>query len=198
MDQVGNWEQAAIPAAGSAIPSHPCVEALERWTIAHFGVGFYRGSGLLQGWVVIPIRDEADHLVAYAGHALDNSEPRYLFPSAFRKSRVLFHLHPTALVRATGVIVVEGFFGCMKGYQAGFPGVVALMGSTLSVAQEDLLRAHFQEFVLLLDGDAAEACSRNIAARLARSCGDCRIEPRTTARCDGPQNSPPAAEPSCE
>jgi hypothetical protein len=32
---------------------------------------------------------------------------------------VLFHLYPAALVAATGVIVVQGFFGCMKVYQAG-------------------------------------------------------------------------------
>ena len=50
---------------------------------------------------------------------------------------------------------------------AGMPCVVALMGCSLSVRQEELLREHFREVVLLLDGDrAGRAAGAAIAERL--------------------------------
>jgi DNA primase len=73
---------------------------------------------------------------------------------------------------ATGskiVIVVEGYFDCLRVHRAGLPWVVALMGSSLSAEQENALREAFDRVVLLLDGDAAgRAASRAIAARLSR------------------------------
>jgi len=54
-----------------------------------------------------------------------------------------------------------------KVYQAGVPCVVALMGCSLSCRQTDLLEQHFEEAVLLLDGDkAGRAASATIAAQL--------------------------------
>jgi len=51
--------------------------------------------------------------------------------------------------------------------QAGFPCVVALMGSSLSQCQENLLRKYFREVILMLDGDkAGRRASETIAARL--------------------------------
>jgi DNA primase len=51
------------------------------------------------------------------------------------------------------VVIVEGFFDCMKVHQAGYKSVVALMGSTLSEPEMELLRETFQQTVLMLDGD---------------------------------------------
>ena len=76
--------------------------------------------------IVIPIHNEDGILVAYAGRSLSQSEPRYRFPTRFRKSLVLFNLH-RAIQRGKSVIMVEGFFDCFKVHQAGFPCVVALM-----------------------------------------------------------------------
>jgi DNA primase len=121
-------------------------------TARHFGIGHHRGKGLMEGRVVIPIHDEHGFLVAYAGRSIDGTEPKYRFPSRFRKSIVLFNLH-----RAAGfgdsVIVVEGFFDAVNVHQAELPCVVALMGCSLSQRQEALLQEHFREVVLLLDGD---------------------------------------------
>jgi DNA primase len=106
--------------------------------------------------VVIPIHNERGELVAYAGRSIDGSEPRYKLPAGFHKSHELFNLH-----RAIGetnverfVVVVEGFFDCMKVSEAGFP-CVALMGCSLSDHQEHLLLRHFTKITLLLDGDTA-------------------------------------------
>jgi DNA primase len=104
----------------------------------------------MHGRCVIPIHNLKGELVAYAGRAIDGSEPRYKFPAGFHKSLELFNLH-----RAQGelsIVVVEGFFDCMHVAQAGFP-CVALMGSTMSKAQEDLLAEQFGHVVVMLDGD---------------------------------------------
>lgn len=133
-----------------------------------FGVGFYGGAGLLHGRVVIPIRNETGELVAYAGRAIDASEPKYLFPSGFRKSQVLFNLHRARQTGQQSAVIVEGFFDAMKIHQAGHHNVVALMGCTMSDQQADLLTRRFRQAVLMLDGDeAGRRGSAAIARRLA-------------------------------
>jgi DNA primase len=67
------------------------------------------------------------------------------------------------------VILVEGFFDTMRLYQAGYRRVVALMGSSLSEAQEELLTLHFESVIVMLDGDeAGQAASKDCLLRLGR------------------------------
>ncbi|HEY6271646.1 MAG TPA: toprim domain-containing protein [Terriglobales bacterium] len=120
-----------------------------------FGVGMYDGSGFLHGRIVIPIHNEHGQLVAYAGRAVDHQQPKYRLPAGFRKSDALFNLHRAARTGDRSVIVVEGFFDALKVHQAGYPSVVALMGSSLSKRQAHLLTSHFDHVVLMLDADEA-------------------------------------------
>jgi DNA primase len=104
--------------------------------------------------------------LAYAGRSLNQAEPKYRFPVGFRKSLALFNLH-RAVHHGKRVVIVEGFFDCLKVHQAGLPCVVALMGCSLSRRQIDLFEQHFEEAVLLLDGDkAGRAASVTIGAQL--------------------------------
>jgi DNA primase len=153
--------------------SHPYLveRGIDPATAVEFGVGFYAGSGLLSGRVVIPIANARGQTVAYAGRALDDSLPKYKLPAGFRKAWELFNLHRAAATGSQTVIVVEGYFDCLRVHQAGLPWVVALMGSSLSAEQENALLAAFERVALLLDGDAAgRAASRAIATRLSRRC----------------------------
>jgi DNA primase len=129
-----------------------------------FGVGIFPGKGSMQGRCVIPIHNAKGELVAYAGRAIDETEPRYKFPVGFHKSLELFNLH--RVKGELSVVLVEGFFDCVKVTQAGFP-CVALMGSTMSKAQEELLAEHFGHIIVMLDGDeAGKAAAQGIADRL--------------------------------
>jgi DNA primase len=136
---------------------HPYLTArgLTADSVRAFGMGAYSGNGLLRGRIVIPIHNEGGELIAYAGCAIGAQEPKYRFPVGFRKSLVLYNLHRALETRSRTVIVVEGFFDTLAVHQAGYPTVAALMGSTLSRRQADLLCTHFDQVLLMLDGDAA-------------------------------------------
>ena len=135
-------------------------------------VGFYAGPGILSGRLVIPIHDERGELVAYCGRAVDGRQPRYRFPSGFPKSQVVFNLHRAAAAAGQQVVVlVEGFFDCLKLYQAGVRSVVALMGSALYGPQQGALLQRFPRLILMLDGDVAgRRATADIAARLGAHC----------------------------
>jgi DNA primase len=148
--------------------SHPYLagRGVDPETARQFGIGYNRGKGSMAGSIVIPIHDENGSLVAYAGRSVDETGPKYRFPPRFRKSLVLFNLHRAA-ANGESVVVVEGFFDCIKVHQAGLPCVVALMGCSLSIRQEELLQQHFREVILLLDGDkAGRSAATVIAGRL--------------------------------
>jgi len=151
--------------------AHPYLASrgISRETAESFGGGFFPGKGSMAGRMVIPIHNETGELVAYAGRSIDGSEPKYKLPAGFRKSVELFALHRATSLEGRGVVVVvEGFFDCLKVWQAGFPAV-ALMGCSMSREQEDLLAAHFRGAWLMLDGDeAGRKGTAEILPRLAR------------------------------
>lgn len=155
---------------------HPYLKerGLTKATIDHFGLG-YCSRGMMKVRVAIPIHNERGELVAYAGRW--PGEPpegveRYLLPSGFVKSAVVFNLHRAKeLAQAQGLVVVEGFFAVFKLHQAGFANAVALMGSSLSERQRDLLVATLGaqgKIILLFDGDdAGRACQAQCLEELA-------------------------------
>jgi DNA primase len=149
--------------------THPYLAArgIATATAEEFGIGWYRGPGIFGGRLVIPIYNECGELVAYCGRAVDASTPRYRFPSGFAKSEVLFNLHRAASAGQSAVVVVEGFFDCLKVHQAGMMPVVALMGTSLYESQQRLLLERFHRVILMLDGDAVgRRAATTIAARL--------------------------------
>ena len=149
-------------------------------TVEAFGLGFFTGKGSIAGRVVIPIHNAKGELVAYAGRAVDRAmeerEGKYKFPKDFRKGLELFNLHRVAkaLHRGEGLILVEGFFAVFRLYELGYKNVVALMGSSLSDEQLDLLKSVLgsrSRVVLLFDSDeAGVACTKDVLARLGMWC----------------------------
>jgi DNA primase len=140
-------------------------------TAVEFGAGFYAGSGLMHGRLVVPIHNAAGELIAYCGRSVDQTQPRYRVPKGFAKSEVLFNMHRAAATGETSIIVVEGFFDCMKVHQAGIRSVVALMGSALYEPQCRALLRQFRQVILMLDGDiTGRKASIAIAAKLGPNC----------------------------
>jgi DNA primase len=145
-------------------PDHPYLaeRGFTSETVARFGVGLCTGKGIMAGRIAIPIHNEHGELVAYAGRwpgIPPEGEGKYKLPTGFHKSLVVFNLHRARdFAKDSGLIVVEGFFDCMKVAQAGFPNVVALMGSAMTEAQEELIAAAVGpqgSVALMLDEDDA-------------------------------------------
>jgi DNA primase len=137
--------------------AHPYLaqRGIDPETAEYFGVGLFTGKGSMSGRIVIPIENEKGELVAYAGRSVDGSEPKYKLPAGFKKSQVLYNLARVLEEDSTGaVVLVEGFFDCMKVVLAEH-ACVALMGCSMSGDQEEQLVAHFRQVVVMLDGDEA-------------------------------------------
>ena len=110
-------------------------------TIIDFGVGFC-SKGMMADRIAIPIHNAKGEVVAYAGRfpgEPGEDIPKYKLPQGFRKSLELFNID-RAFKEPGSLVIVEGFFGCMNLHQFGCRRVVALMGSTMSVAQEELIK----------------------------------------------------------
>jgi DNA primase len=151
--------------------SYVAQRGIDRATAVEFGIGFYGGPGLMSGRVVIPIHNRQGETVAYAGRAADGRTPKYKLPGGFHKAMELYNLHRAIASGNKTVIVVEGYFDCLRVHQAGLPWVVALMGASLSPQQERLLTERFEQVILMLDGDAAgRAATRAISATLLQKC----------------------------
>ncbi len=140
--------------------------------IEEFGLGYSKSRVYMPGRVCIPIHCQEGELVAYAGRwACDEvppGVPKYLLPRGFKKSDVLFNLHRVA--SADHVVLVEGYWSVFRLYALGIPAV-ALMGRTLSRAQEELLACSGARFLtLLLDGDEpGRKAAQALLPRLTRN-----------------------------
>jgi DNA primase len=181
------------PAAEKGVPNAPLkfrLDKLERShpylaergltleTVVDFGVGFC-AKGMMADRIAIPIQNAEGKVVAYAGRfpgePPDENTPKYKLPQGFRKSQELFNIDRAIKEPADKpLVIVEGFFGCMKLHQFGFRRVVALMGATMSAAQEELIRKHTDrtsQIIAMLDEDEAGRAGReDIACRLSKHC----------------------------
>lgn len=146
-------------------------------TVVDFGAGFC-AKGIMAGRIAIPIHNPDGQVVAYAGrYAGEPSEknPKYKLPPGFRKSLELFNIDRAIKEPADrSLVIVEGFFDCMKLHQNGWRKVVALMGSSMSDAQEKIIKRYTDgssQVILMLDEDEAGQAARDeIAVRLSRFC----------------------------
>lgn len=144
-------------------------------TIEEFGIG-YCSKGMMAERIAIPIQNTDGEVVAYAGRwpgEPPQGTPKYKLPQGFRKSLELFNIHRAVKEPAEKpLVIVEGFFDVMKLYQHGCRKVVALMGSTMSPAQEELIRKHTDRnshIIVMLDEDEAGKFGReDVAVRLSR------------------------------
>ena len=142
-------------------------------TVIDFGAGFCF-KGMMADRIAIPIHNPKGEVVAYAGRfpgEPPEGTPKYKLPQGFRKSLELFNID-RAGKEAGPLVIVEGFFGCMKLHQFGCRRVIALMGSTMSSAQEELIKQHtdrHSQVIVMLDEDEAGRAGReDIAVRLAK------------------------------
>jgi DNA primase len=123
---------------------------LEYETLETFEVGY----SMPKERVVIPVRDAQYKLVGFIGRAVKSEqEPRYLYNKGFKRADVLFNIQNAKSYNSC--IIVEGSIDAMFIHQAGFPNVVATLGSRVSEYQYKLMRRYFDSITIFSDNDAA-------------------------------------------
>jgi len=131
---------------------------LEYNILEHFEVGYSAAKER----VVIPVRDAQYKAVGFIGRAIKSEqEPRYLYNKGFKRANVLFNIQNAK--QYNSCIVVEGSIDAMFIHQAGFPNVVATLGSKISDFQFKLLKKYFDSIIVFSDNDeAGEYMKRDI------------------------------------
>jgi len=113
--------------------------------------------------LMFPIHDEMGRIIGFGGRALAaEDEPKYLNSpetAIYKKSRVLYNLHRAkeSIRKEDRVILVEGYMDAIGVSAAGFHGVVASCGTSLTTEQIQALKRHSQNMVMNFDPDPAGA-----------------------------------------
>lgn len=119
-------------------------------TLKDFQVGYTNMRG---GMVTVPVyTPNGEHPVGIVGRgirikAFENSK-------GLPRNHVLFNLHRARTV-SSKVIVTESSFDAMAIEQAGFPNVVATLGSVVTTGHFQLLEKNFNTIVVFSDNDDA-------------------------------------------
>jgi DNA primase len=111
--------------------------------------------------VMFPIHDRSGRVIAFGGRALEaGAKAKYLNSpetALFHKGALLFNHHRArkAAHDSGAIVVVEGYIDAIAVSEAGFPNVVAPLGTALTPDQCALLWAMAGEPILCFDGDGA-------------------------------------------
>jgi len=143
-------------------------------TVAEFGLGFC-DKGVMSGRIAIPIHNMDSKLVGYAGRwpaKPPEERPKYRLPDGFKKASEVYRLvQAQREPEEYPLIIVEGFFDVMKLWQLGIRKTVALMGSSMSATQEQLITRVTNEnstIIVMFDEDDAGRTGRvEVLQRLA-------------------------------
>lgn len=111
------------------------------------------------GRITIPVFNDRNRLKFIIRRAIKPSDrPKYLIPPEQAKSSLLYGACnvDAGMVRSQGLIVVEGAIDCIRLHQHGFKNTVALLGSSPSEKQRQLIaKLRPKRIYLMLDRDAA-------------------------------------------
>ena len=110
--------------------------------------------------LMFPIYDVQNRVIAFGGRVLGEGEPKYLnSPESptFSKSVTLYGINwaKPAIRREERVLLVEGYFDCLRLISTGIEAAVAPLGTALTEQQADVIRRYTNTAFLLYDSDKA-------------------------------------------
>ena len=175
---VARFRLGYAPAAGQALVRHLTSagfesDLLEKSGLVGHDVERNRYYDRFRRRVIFPIANESGKVVAFAGRALGDEQPKYLnSPETpiYTKGRLLYYLDRAgpAIRKLDYVILVEGYMDCIAVASAGSENVVASCGTSLTEAQIRLLARYSRRIVVNYDPDSAgvAATERSLALLL--------------------------------
>jgi len=135
--------------------------------------------------LMFPVADQHGRILAFSGRALPPPEgaqaerdppAKYInSPEGplYKKGQALFGLFQARLaLRKEGcALLCEGNFDLVKLHQAGFPNVLAPLGTAFTLEQARLIRRFAEEVIVVFDGDAAGRKATASAYELLQTAG---------------------------
>ena len=165
------------PANGASLANFLRKEGFPEQVLEKSGLLLQRDSGGFRDrfrnrWM-FPITAENGKVVAFAGRAIGQEQPKYLnSPETplYSKSRVLYNLNRAreSIRSSNGAVLVEGYMDAIAVHQAGVRNVVASCGTSLTQWQVRILARYGREVVVSYDPDSAgkAATDRSLSALL--------------------------------
>ena len=148
-------------------------EALEKSGLIIFDTERQRPYDRFRRRIIFPIANDTGKVVAFAGRALGDDQPKYLNSpetAIYTKSRLLYYLDRAAqaIRKLDYAILVEGYMDCIAVATGGIDNVVASCGTSLTEGQIRLLGRYTRRIVVNYDPDSAgmAATERSLALLL--------------------------------
>jgi DNA primase len=166
---------------GNGLREHMETLGYDLATLATAGLFVVREEGeeprpRFRNRLMIPIYDTQNRVSAFGGRVIGPGEPKYLnSPESptFQKSQTLYGLNwaKQPIRRDDRVLMVEGYFDCLRLVAAGIESVVAPMGTALTDSQAEIVRKYTSNAFLVYDSDSAglKATFRNADVLLKHS-----------------------------
>jgi DNA primase len=118
-----------------------------------------RAYDMFRGRAMFPIINAGGQVLGFGGRAMGDAQPKYLNTAdtpVFNKRLGLYGVHLLRKVRdLSRVILVEGYMDVASLVQRGVTGVLATLGTALTVEQARLMKRYAPQVWLAYDGDAA-------------------------------------------
>jgi len=137
-------------------------------------LGLINKSGLnvyetFQNRIMFPIHNLDGNVVGFTARCyLENITPKYINTKEtyiFKKGNILFNYHRAKdIIRLKKqVVIVEGNMDAIRMYSSGIKNTIALMGTSLTKEQIDIIKKLRSKVILMLDNDdAGEVATYNI------------------------------------
>lgn len=127
--------------------------------------------------ILFPIQDASGQVVAYTGRVYEKDKiPKYLNSREtflFRKGNILFNYHRAkeAIRLLKNVVLVEGNMDAIRMYVCGFKNTIALMGTSMTKEQIELLKKLHVPVTLMFDNDEAGKLATITNGNLLKNAG---------------------------
>ena len=127
--------------------------------------------------ILFPIHDPLGHVVAFTGRVYQSDgTPKYLNSREtiiFKKGHILFNYHRAKdyIRLEKKVILVEGNMDAIRMDVSGFKNTVALMGTSLTNEQIELIKKLHVPVILMFDNDEAGALATHTNGQLLMDAG---------------------------
>lgn len=111
--------------------------------------------------IIFPIHDLDGNPIGFTGRIYDKSDQAKYINSKesviFKKGQILFNYHraKNEIKRKKEIIIVEGNMDAIRMYSSGVKNVVALMGTSLTKEQVNIIKGLRAKVILMFDNDNA-------------------------------------------